>query len=128
MSIIPALATRLHGDLIDETPQPVFTWLERLDDRVRGGVEVLRCVLVLGGITTPDVATNAAEPQMDPGVPDLQALLATVGRPWGNVTYLVEMTTRRAHPVSFLGLFRMIPSGPHAANDSGTGVETSSTT
>jgi hypothetical protein len=62
MSIIPALATWLHGDLIDEAPQPVFTWLERLHDRVSGGVEVLRCVLVLRGITTTDVAANAAEP------------------------------------------------------------------
>jgi hypothetical protein len=58
-------------------------------------------VLVLRGIATADVAANAAEPQMDPSVPDLQALLAAVRRPWGNVTYLVEMTTRCAHPVSF---------------------------
>jgi hypothetical protein len=101
MGVIPALTTRLHRDLVDEAPQPVLTWLERLHDRVRCGVEVLRRVLVLRGIATPDVAANAAEPQMDPGVADLQALLTTLGRPWRNVANLVEVGTWGAHPVSF---------------------------
>jgi hypothetical protein len=81
-------------------------------------------VLVLRGIATPDVAANAAEPQMDPGVADLQALLTTLGRPWGNVANLVEMATRGAHWVSFPGHFRSKPSGPDSAFDSGTRVET----
>src|ERR687898_644437 len=118
----PALATRLHRDLVDEAPQPVLTRLERLHDRVRGSVEVLRRVLVLRGIATPDVTANAAEPQMHPGVADLQALLATFGRPWRNVANLVEVGTRGAHWVSFPGHFRSKPSGPDSAIDSGTRV------
>src|SRR5918993_688620 len=97
----PALATRLHRDLVDEAPHPVLTRLERLHDRVRGGVEVLRRVLVLRGIATTDVAANAAEPQMDPGVADLQALLAALGRPRANVANLIEMGTRDTHSGSF---------------------------
>ena len=53
-----ALATRLHGDLVDEAPQPILTPLERLHDRVRGGVEVLRRVLVLRGIAATDVTAD----------------------------------------------------------------------
>jgi hypothetical protein len=60
-------------------------------------------VLVLRGIATTDVAANAAEPQMNPGVADLQALLAALGRPWRNVANLVEMATLGAHPFSFPG-------------------------
>jgi hypothetical protein len=119
-----ALATRLHGNLIDEAPQPVLTRFERLHDRVRGGVEVLGRVLVLRGIATTDVAANAAEPQMDPGIANLQALFAPLRRPWRNVANLVEVGTRGAHWVSFPGHFRSKPSGPDSAFDSGTQVET----
>jgi hypothetical protein len=100
-SVISALATRLHRDLIDEAPEPIFTRLERLHDRVRGGVEVLRRVLVLRGIATTDVAANAAEPQMDPGIANLQAFFASFRRAWRNVANLVEVGTWGAHPVSF---------------------------
>jgi hypothetical protein len=56
------------------TPAPVFAWLDGLDDRVLGGVEVFRRVLVLGGITATDMATRHAEPQMNPSVAHFQAL------------------------------------------------------
>src|SRR5687768_11047990 len=100
----PVLAPRLHRDLVDKAPQPVLSSLERLHNRVRGGVEVLRRVLVLRGIATPDVAANPTEAQMDPGVADLQALLATIGGARRNVANLVEMGTRHGH--SFLPLNR----------------------
>jgi hypothetical protein len=38
---------------------------------------------------------------MDPGVADLEALLATLGCLWRNVAYLVEVGTRGAHADSF---------------------------
>jgi hypothetical protein len=41
-------------------------------------VEVLGGVLVLRRIAAADVAAGEAEPQVDPGVPHLQALLTTV--------------------------------------------------
>src|SRR5215213_8841761 len=50
-SVISALATRLHRDLIDEAPEPIFTRLERLHDRVRSGVEVQRRESGRGGYT-----------------------------------------------------------------------------
>jgi len=127
-SVISALATRLHRDLIDEAPEPIFTRLERLHDRVRSGVEVLRRVLVLRGMATTDVAANAAEPQMDPGVADLQAFFATLWRPWRNVANLVEVGTRDAHPVSFHGQVRLIPSRPDAAINIGMPIKTRFTT
>ena len=40
-------------------------------------VEVLRRVLVLGGIAAADVSAGQAEAQVDPAVAALQALLAT---------------------------------------------------
>jgi hypothetical protein len=42
-----------------------------------GGAGVLTGVCVLRLITTPDVATAETEAEMDPGVPDGQALAAT---------------------------------------------------
>jgi hypothetical protein len=66
-----------------------------------GGMEVLSGVLVFRGIATTNVTADQAEAQMDPGISDLQALLAAVRRPRGNVADLIQMRTGNAHPVSF---------------------------
>src|SRR5215210_8950281 len=60
--------SRLHRDLVDEAPQPILSRLERLHERVIGGVEVLGSVLVFRGIATTDVTADQAEAQMDPAV------------------------------------------------------------
>lgn len=49
-------------------------------------------VLILRVVTAAHMATGEAEAQVDPGVTDLQAILAAVGT-GGDVSYLVEMCT-----------------------------------
>src|SRR4051794_8814714 len=78
-SPIPCARARLDVDLIHIAPAPVFARLERLDDRMASGVEVLGGVLVLRGVAAADVPANQALAQVDPGVPDLQAILTPVG-------------------------------------------------
>src|SRR6266568_2691418 len=73
------LRERLNRDLVDVTPSPVLARLERSHNRVLGLSEVLRGVFVLRGVAAADVTANLAEPQMNPGIPHLQALLTSVG-------------------------------------------------
>src|SRR5205085_3342802 len=75
----------LHGvelDLVDVAPAPVLPRLGGLHDWVAARVEVLRGVLVAGGVATADVAARQAEPEVHPAVPGCQAFLAAlrVGR------------------------------------------------
>jgi hypothetical protein len=56
-------------DLIDVAPTPVRSVLGGFHDGVAGRMEVLCCVLVLGGITATDMATGQTEPEFDPLVP-----------------------------------------------------------
>jgi len=51
---------RLEHDLIDVAPAPVFAWLEGLDDRVIGRMEVFGRVLVFRGVATANVPTDEA--------------------------------------------------------------------
>jgi hypothetical protein len=55
-----------------------------------GLVEVLGGVLVLGRIAAADVTADQAQPQMDPGVSHLKALLATfaAGRDFMDLLYM----------------------------------------
>jgi hypothetical protein len=66
-------------NLVHVTPSPVFTGLERADDRVAGAMEVFRGVLVLGLIAAAYVSADHTEPQVDPAVTHLEALLAPIG-------------------------------------------------
>ena len=63
---------------INIAPAPVFTRLERLDDRMFRRMEVFRGVLVLRRIAAADVAAGHAEPQVDPRVANLQAVFTAV--------------------------------------------------
>jgi hypothetical protein len=63
---------------IDVAPAPVFAGLERFDDWVIGGLKVFGRVLVLRRVAAADVAAGHAEPQVDPGVADLQAVFAAI--------------------------------------------------
>src|SRR6185436_12177075 len=72
---------RLEGiepHLVDEAPPPPFARLERANDRVLGGLEVLGGVLVLRIVAAPDVPALHAEPQVHPRVAHRQALLAAL--------------------------------------------------
>ena len=57
-------------DLVDIAPEPIFTRLEGLDDRVVSSVEVLCSMLVLRGIAAADVPALGAEAQVYPRIPD----------------------------------------------------------
>ena len=68
----------LNLNLINETPPPVFSRLERPDDGMTGLVEVSRSMLIFRRITTADVTAGKAKAQLDPVVSCLQTLLAAL--------------------------------------------------
>ena len=86
----------LDKHLIDITPAPIFSRLERLYDRVFGRVKMFGRVCILRGIATADVAADQTFAQMYPGISHLQTLLATVsaGR---NILYLISMCALLRH-------------------------------
>jgi hypothetical protein len=57
--------------------------------KVGGGMAVRR------GIATADVPAREAEAEMDPGAPDLEALLAAVGRAGTDVANLIKVAALR---------------------------------
>ena len=65
-----------HGQLnfVDVAPGPSFAGLEGCHDGVARVLEVVRGVAAGRTIAAADVATAQAEPQMDPGGAELQAL------------------------------------------------------
>ncbi len=68
----------------------MLTGLCGTNDRVVRAVEVLRRVLVLGGIAATDVPTREALAQMDPLVAGLDAIFTDASR-LGDVLYLIEV-------------------------------------
>ncbi len=89
----------LEYDLIDVAPAPVFTRLERLNNRVVGCVEMLGSMLILRGVATADMATDKALTQMYPCVSDFQAVLAAICARC-DLSDLVEMCTLLCHQFS----------------------------
>src|SRR5439155_17763775 len=87
---------RLHPHLIDIAPQPVLSRFIRSDQRVPGGVEMLGGVLVLRLVAAADMAAAEAQPEMDPWVTGLQALLAAIGVRF-EVSDLVEVRAGDRH-------------------------------
>jgi hypothetical protein len=65
-------------------------------------MEVLGRVLILRLVAAPDVPTAHAQPQMHPGVADLQAILTAI-RAGRYVVYLIEMGTGLYHYPSLYG-------------------------
>src|SRR2546421_11426626 len=80
----------LEHSVVDVAVHPVLAALERLDDRMAGGAEVLGRVLVLRRVAAANVAADLAQAQVNPGVPHLQTFLAALGfRLW--ITNQLEM-------------------------------------
>src|SRR5712691_656828 len=50
-------SSKLEHHLVDVTPAPVLPWLEGLDNRVSGRVEMLGGVLILRRVTAADMST-----------------------------------------------------------------------
>ena len=88
MSALP-----LQEHLIHVAPTPVLSGLERSHDWVLRLMEVFRCVLVLGGIATTNIAAFQAKAQVDPRVTHFQALFTTVTA-WGDVANLFKVRAR----------------------------------
>src|SRR5438309_10939066 len=83
-------AGRLEPQLVDVAPAPVFARLEGPDDRVLRAVEVGCRMLALRVVAAAHMPAGHAQPQVDPGTADLQAVLAAVGAR-GDLTDLVEV-------------------------------------
>ena len=58
--LVNSVVRRLEHDLIDVATAPVFAWLEGLDDRVIGRMEVFGRVLVLRGVAAANMPTDEA--------------------------------------------------------------------
>jgi len=78
-------------ELVDVAPTPRLTRLDGPHDRMLGRVKVLGRVLILRGIAAADVPAFQAQSQMDPGVANLEALLASA-RVGLDVLDLVEVS------------------------------------
>jgi hypothetical protein len=61
-------STQLQLKIIDIAPPPRFAGLERLHDRMIGGVEMFGCMFIFGRIAAADVSAFPAQAQMDPAV------------------------------------------------------------
>ena len=69
---------QVKRDLVDVTPSPILARLEGPDHRVGGGVKVLRRMFVFGRIAAAHVSARKTQPQVDPGVANLQAVFTAV--------------------------------------------------
>jgi hypothetical protein len=83
-------------DLVHITPDPGLPWLNGADEGMRGFVEMLRGVLVLGRIATAHVSANQAQAQVDPRVAGLNTFLTDM-RGGTSEFELVEMGTFLRH-------------------------------
>lgn len=64
---------------IHVAPTPVLARLDGTHDGVFDVVKVLGRVLILGRVTTADVAALHAQPKVDPAIAQLQAFFAAMG-------------------------------------------------
>jgi hypothetical protein len=87
---------KIEHHFIDVTPAPPFRRIIGLDDRVSGRVKMFCCVPVWRLIAATDMATSAADPQMQPGVTRFQAFL-TPRRARNNVADSHDMFARYCH-------------------------------
>ena len=74
------MPAQLHENLINETPAPVLSGLERPHDRMPHGVRMQARMPVGRGITAANVATRETKAQMLPRRTDGQAFLASLRR------------------------------------------------
>ncbi len=78
------------GTLVDVTPDPGLTGLNRTYQGVFGTMKMLGGVLVFRRVAAADVAALQTQPQMNPGVSHFRAFFANVGTCAGDFD-LVDM-------------------------------------
>ncbi len=82
------------------TPAPRFAGLIRHDDWMLRRAEVIGCMLVLRAITAADMATAHTQAQMDPAVPQFEALHAAVATRRHDIDLIKMPATSHRHPPS----------------------------
>lgn len=87
---------KIEHYFVDVTPAPPFWRIVGLDDRVPGRVKMFCRVPVWRLIAATDMATGAANPQMQPRVTQFQAFL-TPQSARNNVTDCREMFAKYRH-------------------------------
>jgi hypothetical protein len=93
---MPGPVLEIEEELVNITPPPVFSWLERLNDWVIGLVEMPGGMLILRIVTAAHMPAFQANTQMDPGVTHFQAFLTPSGAGC-DLSYLVKMMTLFCH-------------------------------
>jgi hypothetical protein len=78
LSSHPERVSKVQPELVSVTPSPVLIWLEGLNDRVVGRVEMLGGMLILRIVAAADMPAFKADAQVYPGVTDFQAILAPI--------------------------------------------------
>jgi hypothetical protein len=81
-------SSKLEYYLVDVTPTPVFPGLEGLHNWVIRRVKVFGRMLILGIIAAANMPAFETEAQMNPPIPDSQAVLAAI-RAGCNLSYLI---------------------------------------
>lgn len=73
------LVRKIEHYVVDITPAPPFRWIKGFDYRVFCRVKMLSSVSIWRLIAATDMATAAADPQMQPGVAQFQTFFASQG-------------------------------------------------
>ena len=79
-------------EIVRVAPHPSFARFDRTDERVFGLVEVLRGMLVFGGVAASDMTAFQAQTQVHPGIAGFHAIFADVFRGMKDAD-LIEMGT-----------------------------------
>jgi len=88
-------ALRLHHDLIDVAPEPIFSRLGRLHNGMICSMEMLSGMFIFAAIATTHVPASQAHPQMHPGIAGFKALLAAIS----TRRYIANLIKVRTHNV-----------------------------
>lgn len=89
-------ARKIEHYFVDIAPAPPFRWIKGFDDRVFCRVKMFCSVSIWRLIATTDMATAAADPQMQPGVAQFQTFFAPQGAR-NNVMDCREMFAKHRH-------------------------------
>src|SRR5439155_24138604 len=94
----------LHHQFIHVAPAPVLARLEAADDRMLGGVEVLRGMPPRRIVAAADMSAGHAKPEVNPVSARREAFFAAGRGASGHAVNLIEMRSRCRHQLSSGGL------------------------
>jgi len=107
------LRSRLDKNFVNKTPHPILTRLNRLHDRMFGGVKMFGGMFILGRIAAAHMTAFATQAQVHPGITHFQALLAALSV-WLHVLELAEVRTFFAHRCPNRPVRQLLPADPRA--------------